>query len=57
MAEQLSFAAGMGHPCGVAFNAKQHLKQHPEYAWQSGLLEDLKANAWTVVSADPAYRP
>jgi hypothetical protein len=57
MAEKLSFAAGMGHPCGVAFNAKQHLKQHPEYAWQSGLLEDLKANAWTVVSADPAYRP
>jgi hypothetical protein len=57
MAEKLSFAAGMGHPCGVAFNAKQHLKQHPEYAWQSSLLEDLKANAWTVVSAEPAYRP
>jgi hypothetical protein len=57
MAEKLSFAAGMGHPCGVAFHAKQHLKQHPEYAWQSGLLEDLKANAWTVVSAEPAYRP
>jgi hypothetical protein len=57
MAEKLSFAAGLGHPCGVAFNAKPHLKQHPEYAWQSGLLEDLKANAWTVVSAEPAYRP
>jgi len=57
MAEKLSFAAGMGHPCGVAFNAKQHLKHHPEYAWQSNLLEDLKANAWTVVSAEPAYRP
>ena len=57
MAEKLSFAAGMGHPCGVAFNAKQHLKEHPEYAWQSSLLEDLKANAWTVVSAEPTYRP
>jgi hypothetical protein len=57
MAEKLSFAAGLGHPCGVAFNAKQHLKEHPEYAWQSSLLEDLKANAWTVVAADPAYRP
>jgi hypothetical protein len=57
MAEKLSFAAGMGHPCGIAFNAKQHLKEHHEYAWQSGLLEDLKANAWTVVSAEPAYRP
>jgi hypothetical protein len=21
-------------------HAKQHLKQHPEYAWQSSLLED-----------------
>jgi hypothetical protein len=51
MAEKLSFAAGMGHPCGVAFNAKQHLKEHPEYAWQSGLLEDLKANAWTIFAA------
>jgi Phospholipase B len=57
MAEKLSFAAGLGHPCGVAFNAKQHLKEHPEYAWQNALLEDLKANAWTIVSAEPAYRP
>ncbi len=57
MAEKLSFVAGLGHPCGVAFNAKQHLKEHPEYAWQSSLLEDLKANAWTVVSAEPADHP
>jgi len=51
MAEHMSFVAGMGHPCGVKFDAKAFLKLHPEYAWQEPLLEDLKANAWTVVSA------
>jgi hypothetical protein len=51
MAEKLSFVAGAGHPCGVAFHAKQHLKDHPDQAWQASELEDLKANAWTVVSA------
>jgi hypothetical protein len=51
MAEKLSFVAGAGHPCGVVFNAKQHLKDHPEQAWQAPELEDLKANAWTVVAA------
>ena len=50
MAEHLSFIAGMGHPCGVAFNAKTFLKAHPEYSWQEPALEDLKVNAWTVVS-------
>ena len=52
MAEKMSFVAGAGHPCGVEFRAKQFLKAHPEYAWQSPLLEDLKANAWIVVSAN-----
>jgi hypothetical protein len=55
MAEHLSFVAGMGHPCGVKFDAKAFLKLHPEYSWQEPLLEDMKANAWTVVSvAEPA---
>ena len=51
MAEKMSFAAGMGHPCGVEFHAAEFLKAHPEYAWQAPLLEDLKANPWIVVSA------
>ncbi len=53
MAERMSFIAGMGHPCGVEFHATDFLKQHKEYAWQSGLLEDVKANSWTTVSAAP----
>jgi hypothetical protein len=50
MAEKLSFIAGAGHPCGVVFDAKTFLKEHPEFAWQAPLLQDLKANAWTLVS-------
>jgi hypothetical protein len=48
-ASDMSFVAGMGHPCGVEFHAKDHLKAHPEYGWQSPLLQDLKANPWTVI--------
>lgn len=54
MAERMSFAAGMGHPCGLEFHAAEFLKAHQEYAWQSPLLEDLKANPWIVVSAATA---
>ncbi len=54
MAERMSFIAGMGHPCGVEFHAADHLKKHPEFAWQSPLLRDIKANPWTVVAATPA---
>ena len=50
MAERLSFAAGMGHPCGVEFYAATFLKAHPDYYWQRGVLEDIKAHPWTVVT-------
>jgi hypothetical protein len=50
-AERLSFIAGMGHPCGIEFHATDHLKAHPEYNWQTPLLQDLKANPWTVIEA------
>ncbi len=55
MAEKMSFVAGMGHPCGVEFHAAEFLKAHKEYAWQRPLLQDLKANHWTVFS--PANSP
>ncbi len=51
MAEKLTFVAGMGHPCGVAFNATEFLKAHKEYAWQKPSLEDMKANPWTDIAA------
>lgn len=51
MAEKMSFVAGAGHPCGVAFHAAEHLKAHPQFAWQKPLLRDLDANPWTIVAA------
>ena len=51
MVGRMSFMAGMGHPCGVAFDAGKHLKEHPEYGWQSPKLKDLKANPWTIIQA------
>ena len=46
MAEKLTFAAAMGHPCGVPFHAAEFLKAHKEYAWQKPLLQDVKVNRW-----------
>jgi len=54
LAEKMSFVAGMGHPCGVEFHAREFLKAHKEFAWQSGTLQDVKANPWIVVSAAQA---
>ncbi len=51
MAEKMSFVAGNGHPCGLAFNAKEFLAKHKEFAWQAPELQDLKANPWIVVAS------
>ncbi len=37
-----------GKPCGNDFNAKDFLQRHPDYAWQSKLLQDIKAYPWTL---------
>jgi hypothetical protein len=51
MVEKMSFTAGAGHPCGLAFHAKSFLKDHQEYSWQAPELQDLPANRWVVVAA------
>jgi hypothetical protein len=56
MAARMAFVAGMGHPCGVEFDAASHLKSHPEYAWQAPELRDLKANPCTEVAAASGTR-
>ena len=48
MAEAMSFAARMGHPCGQDFLVAPFLASHPEYSWQSPLLHDMKAGPWTT---------
>jgi hypothetical protein len=51
MAERMSLTASMGHPCGIAFNAAEHLKRHPEFNWQKEYLRDLNSCPWTTFSA------
>jgi hypothetical protein len=52
MAEKLQLWATMGHPGGPDFVAEAYLKAHPENKWMQGLLKDLKAQPWTLFSAD-----
>lgn len=51
MAAKMSFEAAMGHPCGIHFKAADHLKRHPEFAWQKPLLRDLDSRPWTTFQA------
>lgn len=51
MAERMSFTAFAGHACGISYKAQAHLKEHPEFDWQKGLLRDLDAREWTTFSA------
>src|SRR5712692_1660164 len=47
MADAMEFWAAMGHPCGADFIAADFIKQHPEYAWMRGLLQDMPSRPWT----------
>jgi Phospholipase B len=50
MIERMSFSAAAGHACGENFKAAEHLKEHPEYAWQSSAQRDMDAFPWTTFS-------
>jgi hypothetical protein len=52
MAEKLQLWAAMGHPAGPDFLPEPFLKAHPEYEWMRGLLRDMKAQPWTLFTAD-----
>src|ERR1043166_8681532 len=47
MADRMEFWAAMGHPCGANFVAADFLKQHPEYEWMRGILQDMPSRPWT----------
>ena len=51
MAEKMTMSAAMGHACGRHFKAEAHVKAHPEFGWQRGVLRDLPAGGWTVFAA------
>lgn len=44
----MSFTAAMGHADGINFRADAHLREHPEFAWQKGVLRDLDSHPWTT---------
>jgi hypothetical protein len=52
MAAKMQFWAAMGHPCGYDFSAASFLKEHPEYEWQRGLVQDLKSQPWTIFTSE-----
>ena len=57
MAGKLTLTAAMGHACGLNFKAAEHLRKHPEFAWQKDYLRDLPARPWTTFSAAAAPQP
>jgi hypothetical protein len=51
MAGKLTLAAAAGHACGIHFKAAEHLKAHPEFAWQKPYLVDMNSHPWATFSA------
>jgi hypothetical protein len=50
MTAEMSFVAAAGHACGMDFKASDHLRAHPEFAWQESLQRDMDAYPWTTFS-------
>ncbi|HST12866.1 MAG TPA: C45 family peptidase [Terriglobales bacterium] len=46
----MTFMAAAGHACGMDFKAAEHVKAHPEFAWQKELQRDMRAYPWTSFS-------
>lgn len=50
LAAEMSFSAAAGHACGMDFKAADHVRAHPEFAWQKALQRDMNSHAWTTFS-------
>ena len=50
MVAHMSFTAAAGHACGKNFKAEDHLREHPEFNWEQGMLRDMNAYPWTSFS-------
>ena len=48
LAEQMSFWASMGHPCGIDFKVAPHIAKYPQFGWQVFFLHDLDSHPWTL---------
>jgi len=45
---KMQFEARWGRPCGTPFYAAKYLKQHPQWDWQQGYLDDMPTQPWTI---------
>ena len=50
MAARMSFTAAAGHACGMNFKAAEHIQEHPQFAWEEGVLRNMDAHPWTTFS-------
>src|ERR1700690_2057940 len=55
LASEMGFSAAAGHACGMGFKAGDHVRAHPEFAWEKDLQRDMKAGAWTTFTV--AHQP
>jgi len=51
MASRMSFLARWGSACGMPFDAKKFLEEHPQFDWMNGLLKDRPSQPWTEFKA------
>jgi hypothetical protein len=51
LADHMSMTVALGHACGINFKASEHLRRHPEFAWQKDFLRDMPSRPWTTFSA------
>ena len=51
MGEAMTLTASLGHSFGIGFKAAEHLRKHPEFAWQRPILRDMPSRPWTTFSA------
>jgi hypothetical protein len=51
LAGKMELIGHAGHPCGEDFYAAPFLAAHPEYAWMTPILKDMKAGPWTPFTA------
>jgi hypothetical protein len=51
MAKQMSFVARWGSSCGIAFDAKKFLQEHPQFGWMEGILKSRPTEPWTIFQA------
>ena len=56
-AAKMSFTAHAGHPCGEDFAAAPFLLAHPEYAWQTPVMHDMKSGPWTPFTTNQTPAP